>query len=372
MVGIGNVANQRYFWHGMKVLVHYLEMIQSLFYIVTIPFKLCMISILTFREKWRIIRWPTRILIPGFPREKELSWQFEKLQEFVPETLRNGLYDDGNPDHQMIRHGSLTYAVPHLLDPSIPSKLLITDRLNFKRGVGSVNSSPPAVPISMAFALINHDSSPISLPKYRNAVRKIEDLKFKMFNSSSELNMKSTGFDGLFATAMQLSASFPPSVIKTHWPLMLAPIAPWKNRNYHIDHFTMLCCFIILKRTSNSKIKWVAEKAMTHVWSLSRDSANPYFASLMADCGLLSAMDRDYVLQAHKEANLFSASKVYECRYDKKRPCSWLTSDTQEFLFDDLPGQRIPVRETGDMNYLNGLVLGKSLLTLLRFTPRLR
>jgi hypothetical protein len=267
-----------------------------------------------------------------------------------------------------------------------PAPALISGSSNFidKYGVFTRNDSgggDVTTPIEAVLGVcLGITQGPISRKVKRHFIRAVIKLirnNYTVYNNTpyGKQRVISTGVDAVFFSGVLAAAYlvtnrkifkkiFTKKLFLEGWFLLfIAPITYHaKNRRLYFIEYTCMVGYQLIIKAFQSKL---AKLGMRFVAAQSYSSANPMFAALMKESGVVNQKFFNYVLHTSAHADLHSASLITESASPASSKIDWSVVMRDEFLFDDFPSNRYEGNVVG-FNPLNGLAYGKSLEILLK------
>jgi hypothetical protein len=316
-----------------------------------------------------------------------ISREYASCLAALPKHLKEGAggtkYLDLNPDHQALRNGSLVWSCTSQEQLDGIENFISWE--GFLRGYGSPYTAPPAMGMSVAFAISSAlERGLIPSPLLRARFLAVCELKrqnnWTEENTSIAMRLQSVAFDAVYAVSLASTAYRLSGEKKWLWEirdvllsrgyayLMLAPMTYFtqEHRNYFIDHLHMVGLWTIVKSGPSWWTRLLARLAMRWVYAHSAHLANPYFAALAHQCGVLSERQRKKILDVHAFCSPLRAATYRSVVYTDMHPSDYSTHSADEFLFDEIHGHGL----SNDQNVLgmvplNGLCLGMSIAVLM-------
>lgn len=354
-----------------------------------IPLKVVVITVvanfhkLRLRYKYRNVRVPTE----GEPSELLLAGAYVDLKLSLEKELGIGptgkLLYLANPDHQALRHGSVTWSVPTIQIIEGMENYIKDD--GFVRGFTSPYDAPPAVPTSIAHAIATahlekYVISDTLRDKFLGCVDALIAKEFEQSNdTSTKPRLASNGFDAIFALSMLYTAyslskdekyikeANRTLYLKGYALLLLAPTSYLndKRRNFWMDHMSLYALRTAIIFCPDPKVKWLLKHAFKFIHSQGYVYGNPFTAAMALECGVLPEAHRKMVLAVHASTAPYEACVVRYLATVDEQPNDFSSHSADEFIFDDvLPKGLEKLGDTGKRVWLNGLCLCKSLLML--------
>lgn len=354
-----------------------------LHYALLVPKTILIYLVVSYRNLMLTVKYPY-ISKHRKPDMSNLESAYDTLANKIGDLIDDKGLFKVNPDHQPLRHGSLVWSVPSELTLNGMENYI--DKGKFVRGPDSPYGAPPAMPMSIAHALVTALVDNVEIrsslkDKFVDAVESLVDEDFAIDkDSGTKPRAASTGFDAIFALSMLYTAyalsrrdiflhrANQVLFQKGYWILLLAPITylSEKRRNYFVDHISMFGLRTAYLACPSKPIKMLLKHALKFVYSQSAHYANPYFAALAEECDALSKDYKDMVLDIHSSTNIVKASYTRDVIYTATIPSDFSTHSDGEFLFDDYKALGIDVADSRhDFVPLNGLCLARSLSLLL-------
>jgi len=380
------------------------RIIQIILHLITLPLKIIAVTMISLWHELIIrIEWNKSKVYQHIPDISKLRKDYESLKTSISKHLiiTDGISLKGSvyivnahlpnsfvrlhSDHQALRHGSLCWAYPEKTIIEGMANYILWDE--FKRGLTTLNpslyddkSTPPAMAMSVAFGICSGVKAGVAIPShlkrhYLRAVDKLIHNHFKLGDSSSEMRLLSTGFDVIYVLTMLHVANLLDEgkydrainkILLTHGALLIAPITWLRGRKYFIDHIAAFGLWTCFYSTKLNWLRGVYSHAMRFVYLQSSQFTNPYITALAHECGAVRYSERLHCLHAHADADVIASIAIRPSEYVKTYPINYTFVYGDEFKFDDSPkGNPIPSGMLEGENYLNGLVLGKSLISLM-------
>jgi hypothetical protein len=351
-------------------------MFQVILFYLTIPLKLSIIFLFSIFHKTVItLTWEKVEYEKNIPDYVQLQREMKLLIDEIPirKTESGYLYKMENEDHLALRHAALVWSNPQ---PAFINSIdEFMDKREFKRNKLTTKDTPPAIPISVAFIIAVSIRNNIRLNNaikqlYLESVNKLmaDDFRLSGYGGVS-ISWKSTAFDYVYVSSVLLTAY---SISKDQKyltrlkkyrhlrPLLLAPHTHFTDRRYFLEHIYMMALYAMCQCDPEDSL---VIYATNWVYRESRFSANPFFAALAHECGILTDPQ---VLYAHADASPLKASQLHQVRYLKKYPFSWQYVNNQEFKFDELKGKPTLTSDVDSINHLDGIVLARSIISILQ------
>lgn len=349
-------------------------MFQGFLYYISIPIKISVIALVSSLNKLSIILLWDNVTYPEkFPDYATLQQEYRAILDDIrlDKTPHGYVYHMENRDHLPLRHAALMWSNPQIGYVNAIEEFIHLGE--FVRHRGSTKQTPPMVPISVSFILsvaIRNNIRIHQLTKqiYIDAVDKLIGNGFKLSGyKGATRSVLSTSFDYVYVASVLKTAyaitkdyKYKRELEKYNYlrPLLIAPLTYFLNRRYFLDHIYMLALYTMCQLDKNA----LEIHAMKWVYNESSLQTNPFFGALAKEQGIKVSKQ---ILFSHSNSSPLKASDLHLTKYVKQYPINWQNSNHNEFKFDDLIGFPIPDGEFQYTNYLDGVTLAKSLISLL-------